>query len=154
MVEDYHTHQDAVRLSGQVDDWPFIEPYLQWFIRNVESVKSAEAVAISLDHGYAGTMDLLCTLMDGRVAVVDLKNRKKLATYDTDAMQLSAYRRAVGAGVAISVVLGTAEPGILVKEWTRAEDHRAWDSFMMCLSLWEMANNYVPRLWEPKQEAA
>ena len=151
LVEKYHIRPDTTELRT-LTDWPFIEPYIKWFCANVKQAHKAESVAINLDHGYAGTMDLLCTLKDQRVAVVDLKNRKNVNTYSTDAMQLAAYRRAVGADVGISVVLGTEKPEILVKEWTRAEDELAWRNFELCLSLWKNANSYHPDLWKPKGE--
>jgi len=151
-----HAQVEAFHLNHctRIDpvDGPFLEPYYQWFGNTVERVTLAESVAISLDHGYAGTMDLLCVLKDKRVAVVDLKNRKNLATYDTDAMQLAAYRHAVGAGVAISVVLGTERPEILVKEWGTAENELAWLRFGLCLQLWKSATNYYPEFWEPNGE--
>jgi len=149
IIEDFHLTGCMVADEGDI---PFVKPYFEWFNKTVERVTLAESIAISLDHGYAGTMDLLCVLKDKRVAVVDLKNRKNLATYDTDAMQLTAYRRAVGADTAISVVLGTEKPEILVKEWVQAEDELAWRNFSLCLQLWKSANSYYPESWKPNGE--
>ncbi len=151
IVEAFHRNGFVEAMPDE--DYHFLEPYVNWFNDNVPEVHSAEAAITSLDHGYAGTMDLKCTLTDKRVAVVDLKNRKNPATYDTDAMQLAAYRRAVGADVGISVILGTDQPEILVKEWTQVEDQLAWDNFSLCLQLWKNSNSYRPELWKPKENA-
>ena len=130
-------------------DWEYIEPYISWFHNNAGGIINTESIAAAPD--YAGTMDLHCWMLNGLCAVVDLKNRKNLATYDTDAMQLAAYRRAVGADVGISVILGTAKPEILVKEWTQAEDELAWTRFSLCLALWKSANGYYPESWKAKE---
>ena len=150
-------HKKHATMIDKADE-PFVMPYYEWYAKTVYAVLEAESVAVSLEHGYAGTMDLHCCLQrqisdnDGlercMTAVVDLKNRKNPATYDTDAMQLAAYRRAVGADVGISVILGTAQPEILVKEWTPAEDELAWTRFSLCLALWKSANGYYPESWK------
>lgn len=150
IVEAFHRNGYVEAMSDE--DYRFIEPYVNWFNDSVPEVLSAESIITNLNHGYAGTMDLQCVLMDKRVAVVDLKNRKNPAFYDTDAMQLAAYRRAVGADVGISVILGTEKPEILVHEWTRAEDDLAWTCFEYCLKLWKLANKYDPELWKEPNE--
>ena len=151
LIEDWHLGLPSAYLPDG-EDYKFCKPYMDWHSANVSVTKSAETVITSLDHGYAGTMDLHCGLSDNRTAVVDLKNRKNLGTYDTDAMQLAAYRRAIGADVGISVILGTAQPEILVKEWSPDEDAQAWYRFELCLALFKSANNYRPEHWHNGQE--
>ena len=148
LVEEFHRRTYIDECSAE--DFKFISPYIDWYVETVSYPSAIEKAVVSLEHGYAGTMDLFCTLnrAGAPTAVVDLKNRKNPATYDTDAMQLAAYRRAIGADVGISVILGTAQPEILVKEWTPAEDELAWTRFSLCLALWKSANGYYPESWK------
>lgn len=153
IVEQFHRrtiYPDDTMAFG--DDLPFIQPYLKWFDGEIMAALGVEYQVGNIEYGYAGTIDLYAGLRGGDRTVVDLKNRKNIATYETDAMQLAAYRRAVGADVAISVVLGTEKPEILVKEWSAAEDQSAWNNFELCLKLWKSANAYSPELWEPEKE--
>lgn len=136
------------------DDEKFLWPYIDWFTKYVTRVERCESIVTNTALGYAGTMDALVTLMDGRKAVIDIKNRKRAAVYDSDAMQLEAYCHCVpsedGLPAPISVVLGTEKPEIKVQDWSLSRG-TAWDNFVLCLQLWRASKNYYPK--QP-QEAA
>jgi hypothetical protein len=126
------------------EEMRFIEPYIDWFNENVDHVIQVERVVVNEVLGYAGKLDLLCELKDGRRAVVDVKNRRTPRIYGTDAQQMEAYSMPVMANATVSVILGTAEPVALVRDWTPAERHVAWANFQLCLSMWKASKNYYP----------
>lgn len=143
----------AIRELDCKEDWPFLQPYIEWFSRNVDHTIQAETIVVNKELGYAGKLDLLCRLKDGRTAVVDAKNRKTVRAYETDCQQLEAYRVPVMADTTISVVLGTQEPGILVREWNAGERFDGWANFQLCLSLWKAAKQYWPERHKPAEVA-
>ncbi len=158
-----HALAEAYHRTGGIGEIPagpwegtdiaFCEPYFDWFRDNVDHVINSEFVVVS-PMGYAGRVDLHCRLKDGREAVIDLKNRKTLATYHSDAMQLVAYCNAVPKdGIVwrhpISIVLSTKEPKLLVKEWDNHEFMDALHSFGICFTLWKKINQYDPGLVGP-----
>jgi hypothetical protein len=126
------------------------EPYITWFRANVEEVLNSEFVVVHDKLGYAGRVDLHCVMRDGSQAIIDLKNRKKPACYDNDGMQLAAYCETLRGTVmlprGISVVLGTAEPSLLVKEWDFVEHAEAFENFNLCLEMWFRSKQYRPKL--------
>jgi hypothetical protein len=138
-------HNKGNGIMGENADLPFIMPYIEWMEQEVASTVQAETPVVHLDLGYAGKLDLLCNLKNDSLAVVDIKNRKKLTTYPEDCIQLSAYSQAVGGcDWCVSVILGSLEPGILVKYWSRAEVDSAWEDFKCALALWKRSRNYWP----------
>jgi hypothetical protein len=148
LIEDYNKGINLREVPG--DDIPFIKPYMDWFDTSVAGIVFAEEIVTNPALGYAGKLDLLATMKDGSVAVVDVKNRKNPKCYDTDAAQLAAYGEVVNADKCISVILGTQEPSILVREWEPMERREAWQNFTLCLELWKRSKNYWPeRTQEP-----
>jgi hypothetical protein len=131
-------------IAGENPDLRFIQPYIKWFDENVERVLLSAEVVTHPAMGYAGKLDSFYQLKDGRAAVVDAKNRKNPRAYESDAMQLAAYGEIIHADTCISVVLGTQEPSILVREWTPHERHTAWHNFSLALEVWKRSRNYWP----------
>jgi hypothetical protein len=145
----------SISMDGvEPGDVQFCEPYYQWFRDNVKSVLRSEFIVINQVLGYGGKVDLECVLNDGRRCIVDLKNRAKPAVYDSDCIQLAGYAEAMRdqpaqAGTSelpycISVVLGTKEPSILVREWDINEQIHAYESFALCHELWVRSKDYRP----------
>jgi len=132
-------------------DIPYIQPYLRWYEDNVERTLAAEQVIVNPKLGYAGKLDSKFLLRDGRTAVADLKNRKRTAVYATDAAQLSGYNEVAQADTTISIILGTTEPSILVKEWTPEERAEAWENFLLCLEIWKRSKAYWPERVKPME---
>lgn len=86
----------------------FFTPFKGWWDANVKKVFFAE-VTVTGDI-YAGRMDLCAELVSGEILIIDWKTRKrgtprtkaeiasglgKFATYETDIIQLCAYRKAL-----------------------------------------------------------
>lgn len=134
----------------QQEDLRFCQPYIDWFNENVEQVINSEFVVVHQQLGYAGRVDLHCRLKDGRTAIIDLKNRKKPAVFPQDGIQLAAYcetfRSSGPVPHGISIVLGTTEPSILIKEWDMEEHLHAFDNFNLCREMWFRSKNYRPTL--------
>jgi RecB family exonuclease len=136
----------------------FFTPWQSWFDENVERVESLEDVFVSLDHGYAGRVDMIAKLKGIGWAVVDFKTQKikrsakgepKPAFYETWPMQLAAYRQPVVQALAkpidnlVSVVIDSSQPGpVHVKVWENAEAH--FDSFLAAVRLWKYVKDYNP----------
>lgn len=147
LLHQFHKEHQINTLS---EDYPFLEPYLDWLQKHVSKIERAEYITIHKDMGYGGTIDMRCILQDGRTALLDVKNRKKAVTYPEDAMQLVAYaqaERSQGNGVdaVLSVVLGTEKPEIFVQDWSLMANE-AWDNFQLCYKLWIKSKNYNPAL--------
>lgn len=137
IIERFHRSGD---IDIHTEDYPFVLPYLDWFAKNVEKMIHAEQVVVH-PLGYAGTLDLAAA-RDGRL-ILDVKNRKTVQLYDTDILQLAAYQHCLRPRPeCISVVLGTAQPNILVREWNPLQMGEAWETFKLLLQLWKRVNNY------------
>lgn len=141
-------------LNGEglhADSWdlPFIEPFIKWYNGVSYSTLANEKVVANPAMGYAGKLDIYSEFVLGEEMVIDIKNRKRLITYETDAAQLAAYAWALresGMTVTgcVSVILGTQEPGILVNHWSVEEEDRGWEDFKCALALWKRSRNYYP----------
>jgi len=134
-------------LDTTTRDYPYLEPYILWLREHVDRIQNAEYITVNKAMGYAGTVDVRCVLLDGRTALLDVKNRKRLQTYFEDAMQLVSYsqaERSQGNSVdtVISVVLGTEKPEIHVNEWLAVDE--PWECFQLLLKLWTKSKNYYP----------
>ena len=71
----------------------YLKAFEGWFYDNVRAVVAVEWTVVHERHGYAGTLDLLADMNDGRRLVVDLKTGKSVdATYR---LQLTAYKDAL-----------------------------------------------------------
>lgn len=89
-----HDAAQQLQEQGVVDvdpeQLPLVESYLKfcqdWDLR-AEHVESA---VYNVTHGYAGTLDLIATLCDGRRWLLDLKTSK--GVYGDMALQQAAYR--------------------------------------------------------------
>lgn len=75
--------------AAHPDVAPLLRQYLDWRETAQAEVLASEFQVWNLEAGYAGTVDLLCRLGDGSVALVDLKTGNKL--YGEMALQLIAY---------------------------------------------------------------
>ncbi len=124
--------------------------YVDWYGKYVAKPIATEQVVIG--NGYAGRLDHLCLLRDGRVAVTDIKSqdnsgRGHFNYYPEWSLQLGAYAAAVGqlsteVDVIISVVISSKEPVVLESyTWPEKPDYYA-ELFLKLLALWRHWNQY------------
>jgi hypothetical protein len=137
-------HAACAQLCGgpAVDEdpelWPTVNAFGDWLTANVRDVVACERLVVSRQRHYAGTCDLLATLTDGSLAVVDLKTSKQLSP--EYALQLAAYRLALreeGRDVTRRLVvwLPKAEPGV-VRTQDYPDHARDEHTFLAALVLW------------------
>jgi hypothetical protein len=127
--------------------------YGDWFDDFVTSVLMQEQVVFG--KGYAGQLDALIELKDGRIAIIDPKTqgmsgRNKFNHYLTWALQLGAYALAVEqtlnikVHVLISPCVSSTQPGLFDPyEWPEPVSLYG-RLFLNIAELWEYENNYFP----------
>lgn len=131
------------------DVWEYAQPVVAWLENNVDmtTVKS-ELRLVNTELGFAGTTDLLCTLKDGRRALIDFKTqgtkekyKHKITFYDEWCWQLSAYAMAIPqtVDVLINVGISTGKAGTIdIKEWTTDDRTKGSHIFMKALELFKL----------------
>lgn len=55
---------------------PWIKHYVKWFYKNVSEVIAAESNSVSNELGYAGQIDAIVILKNGKTAILDFKTQK------------------------------------------------------------------------------
>jgi len=159
---DFHTLIQGFHLSCIGEGGPPVVPahfadqydsYLRWYEKWVDKTISVEQVVIG--DGYAGRIDHVAKLRDGRVAVCDVKsqaltNRKSFNHYESHALQLGAYagawQKTYGSNVdaLVSIYVSSNTPVTLeAYVWPRAVDYYS-KLFMGLLAIWCFSNNYFP----------
>ena len=89
-------HDAAQRLqeTGSVDvepeQLPLVESYLKFCDDWQFKAEFVESAVYNVSHGYAGTLDIIGVLRDGKRWLIDLKTSK--GVYGDMALQLAAYR--------------------------------------------------------------
>lgn len=138
-----HAACEAASKGGRLSDCPatyrpFVTAYCAWLATHADEVIATEYVVHHGRHRYAGTVDGIVQLRDGRRALLDLKTGRSLdATYR---LQTAAYMDALtemGEPIDVRMVLHlpSSENGRLyVMEYDEDEkDLRCWRA---CLRLW------------------
>jgi RecB family exonuclease len=135
-----HALTEAIDLGASADCpsdlLPFIAAYRDWKAEYVQSVEATERLVVHRAYRYAGKLDKLVRLTDGRRAIVDLKTGRSLAP--ETALQLTAYDEALidegiePCDVRLALHLPWTNPGVLtVKEYDEDErDRRVWRSVL------------------------
>lgn len=129
---------------------PWLEEYANWRFQNIDRILSAEERIVNLEHGYAGTFDLLAEHKTYGLVLVDFKTQNvkkdKPAFYDTWCWQLAAYRQAkkIKCGC-LSLVIDSNKPGAPVERlWTEEELVTGWEIFRRANEIWQLTNDYSP----------
>ena len=139
-----HAVCEGIARGDAVRRWParfrlYATAYFDWLAEDVREVLATERVVVNERRGYAGQVDAIVRLRDGRKAVVDIKTGKSLdGTYR---LQLSAYAAALAAmgepvDLRLVVHLPSSNPGTLraVEYDDDDDDRRAW---LAALRLWQ-----------------
>jgi len=159
---DFHTLIQGFHLSCIGEAGPPVCPahfadqydsYLRWYEKWVAKTISVEQVVIG--DGYAGRIDHVAKLRDGRLAVCDVKSqdlakRKSFNHYETHALQLGAYagawEKTYGSKVdaLVSIYVSSNTPVTLESYvWPGFVDYYT-KLFMGLLAVWCFSNNYFP----------
>jgi hypothetical protein len=124
--------------DGQINanDLPYLEPVYKAVNDTFGNLMWAVEKSFATDT-FAGKIDLHS--MDGEGVVVDFKTKEftsdtleKVAGFDEQCMQLSAYRTGLKKPNArcANIFVSVTEPGlVVVKEWTQEELVRGWAMF-------------------------
>lgn len=150
---------------------PYCDPCYQWIDENVEEAIGCEFAITSL-AGYAGRVDAKVVLKRGShafeqciatnprfngIVLMDAKTRKsvngKIASYDNDQMQLSAYHKAdqdspsglLRPTAVASFLVSSNEPlPPIFKPWSQEDLEWGWKAFDSVLTCWKILNQYDP----------
>lgn len=156
LVQRFHERcMNGVEALDQVDQvfcaelQPQFEAYVKWYGANVRRSLLVEQAVIG--QGYAGRVDHVAEMMDGRIACLDCKTqditkKKKFAYYSNFAIQLAAYAGAIKPQpeCLISVMVSSNLPAVVEsKIWDRDVDYYH-KIFMGLLSYWSFDNDYHP----------
>lgn len=129
---------------------PYLEHFRHWAADNIEEVHAVEKVVGGKHCGYAGRLDLDCTLRGVGRTICDVKTQgvkegKEPVFYKDWLGQLSAYSCAELSGGVMSIVIDSRSPGpVHTKLWTFQERLEGERMFHHCFELWKLMNDYEP----------
>jgi PD-(D/E)XK nuclease superfamily protein len=138
------------------------DSYMRWYEKWVAKTISVEEVVVG--DGYAGRVDHVAKLKDGRIAVCDVKSqaltkRKSFNHYESHAIQLGAYAAAWQktsggwADALVSIYVSSNAPVTLESYvWPGAVGYYS-KLFMGLLDVWCFSNNYFPTTTDRPVEA-
>lgn len=124
------------------------DTYVGWYEQNVEKSLLVEEVVFG--PGYAGRVDHVAQLKDGRKAVLDVKSqdiskRKKFNKYSSWGLQLGAYAGAIQdpPNVMLSICLSSNGAPVTLEayEWPHHPSHY-FALFLGLLAVWRFENQY------------
>ena len=147
---DIHSYIEA-KLNGQSFESIYIPAKTKDSIaKHLETHVTApncEVVAINKELGYGGTIDLICTLSDGRRCMYDFKTQgtkpaRSFMYYRDFIIQLGAYSLCDKFDCVRSLIISSTEAGrIEFKEYTPEEISWGARIFSYCIKLFRLINN-------------
>jgi len=131
---------------------PQFDAYCDWYLRNVKRSLMVESAVIG--QGYAGRVDHVAEMMDGRIACLDTKTQDttkkkgKFTYYSNWSIQLGAYAGACKPPniphCLISIAVSSKDPVVVeAYEWPKPPAYYH-DIFLGLLKYWCEDNNYHP----------
>jgi hypothetical protein len=126
------------------------DAYLKWYETYVQNTVACEQFV--LGQGYAGRLDHLALLKDGRLAVCDVKTQslaksKSVTFYPSFFVQLGAYAGALPspADVLVSVVVSAdINPVVVEAKYSERPVSYYHQLFLGLLEVWMHENRYWP----------
>lgn len=145
------TSQESQEYDCSPEAAKLTEPIFSWITENVTEVHAIEQIVGSLEHGYAGTMDLDCELKGIGRCVVDWKSQNvkrngkgpKPEFYFSYGKQLAAYEKGEGKKKLVSNIIDKANGEVFVKVWDNPQE--LWRQFLNNAESWRFENSYDPR---------
>jgi len=158
LVQRFHQHADKFRKPGlnrlNPEDplAPQFNAYVEWYSKNIRRSLMVEQAVIG--QGYAGRVDHVAEMMDGRIACLDpktqdtSKKKGKFTFYTPWAIQLGSYSGAIKPpivpDVLISIAISSNLPAVVeAYEWPKPPAYYH-DIFLGLLKYWCEDNNYHP----------
>jgi len=130
--------------------FPQFSAYVDWYLTNGRRSLMVEQAVIG--QGYAGRVDHVAEMMDGKVLCLDCKTQDttkkkgKFTYYDQWPIQLGAYAGACKIPIdgLMSVAVSSNLPAVVeTKLWERPVDYYH-DIFLGLLKFWKHSNEYYP----------
>jgi len=154
LAQAFHAQRNPERLLFQADSIgmrPQFEAYVKWYLANIQQSLLVEKAVIG--QGYAGRVDHVARIADGRTACLDVKTQDttkkkgKFTFYSNWGVQLGAYAGACNPmpDVLLSVAVSSA-PGtntVEVYEWPKPPAYYH-NIFLGLLEYWKEDNDYHP----------
>lgn len=144
--------KEPFHVSFPLDRAPYLQGFVEWSMQEIEHVHAVEKVVGGKHCGYAGRLDLDCTLRGVGRTICDFKTQnikegQRPAFYDTFPIQLAAYADAVPEAQCIgSIIIDSRAPGpVWPKIWNEVEIDKYVDVFQHCFELWKYQNDYDPQ---------
>ena len=137
----------------------YVQPAFDWKQENQLRFIEREKMMVNLDHGFAGTVDIVGKGPEGQNFIVDWKTRKtkkgvKVTSYDFQIHQIAAYGatyfgedRMKSEGIyGANCYLSSTEPGRFeVIKYSPDDLRDAWKVFKGVCEIWRSLKNYDPR---------
>jgi hypothetical protein len=155
LVQQFHYHPDRAPAFGYdaqaMGMRPQFEAYVDWYSKNVRRSLMVEQAVIG--QGYAGRVDHVAEMMDGKVLCLDVKTQDttkkkgKFTYYDQWPIQLGAYAGACKIPIdgLMSVAVSSNLPAVVeTKLWEHTIDYYH-DIFIGLLKFWKHSNDYYPQ---------
>ena len=124
-----------------------LSSYAKWHERYVARTLMLEKMVFG--KGYAGRVDHVARLRDGRTAVCDVKSqditkRKKFSQYPEHFLQLGAYAGTISPlpDVLINIYVSSKTPVVLESYTWPGSPRLGHELFLNLLRLWQFINNY------------
>ena len=138
----------------------YIQPALDWKQDNGLNFIEFEKMLVNLEHGFAGTVDIVGQGGEGQKFIVDWKTRKtkkgvKVTSYDFQIHQIAAYAATYWGEEAVlghsvhgaNCFISSTEPGRFeVIKYSPEDLASAWKVFRSVCSVWRSLKNYDPRI--------
>lgn len=147
-IEEYFTSDSGNIVSAH---HAFIQPVIEIVEAMDSPVQHSETVVVCLEHGYAGTADIIHE--DGSITDFkskDFKGRDTVTPSFDHCMQLAAYFYAHNGHADFTtcrnIYFDRQEPGVtMLHEWTPEELRAGWEAFLACCVLYQITTGFDPR---------
>jgi hypothetical protein len=126
-----------------------------WIRKNVKNVVASERTWVSKEHGYAGQIDLIAEMFDGKLALIDFKTQgnigKELRVYENFPWQLAAYKMMYDENssrnidTCINLVISSIDGGVKAAVYDADKIYRSKIVFLSALNVFRYRNNFI---WE------
>lgn len=148
-----HDALEKYYLGGKVDKTmaSIVNPVIEFLKETFGDIEWQSERSFTHKLGFGGKVDMSFSCDDCAI-ILDFKTKdtddvKKMIAYDEHGMQTASY--AVGLDIPnarrYNLFISTKVPGLL--NLTESTDfERDWGMFEALLKLWQLRNNYVPRL--------